>query len=162
MQRTKNTKSWRLNSWHLNNRGSSVVEFAMVNVVLMLLIFTIIDFGIFGYVKLTMQHAVREGARYAITGGSDLDPESSGNREAAVLAKISATSDGLFSKVIDVNDVRVEDATGKPISGFGAAGDMIAIHLDCEWPTTSPFIFPLLDEGKYKFTVSAAMKNEAF
>lgn len=144
------------------SKGSTIVEFAMVNVVLMMLLFTIIDFGIFGYVKLTMQHAVREGARYAVTGGSDLDPDSNGDREAAVLAKITATSDGLFSKVIDVNDVRVEDSDGNPISGFGAPGEMIAIHLDCEWPTMSPFVLPMLDDGKYKFTVSAAMKNEAF
>ncbi|WP_458576395.1 TadE/TadG family type IV pilus assembly protein [Aliamphritea spongicola] len=46
-----------------------------------LLVFMIIDFALYGFVKLTMQHAVREGARYAITGQVDLDPDANGNRK---------------------------------------------------------------------------------
>ncbi|OEE78556.1 pilus assembly protein TadE [Vibrio genomosp. F6 str. FF-238] len=144
------------------SRGLAIVEFSIVASFFFLLIFTVIDLGIYGYVKLTMQHSVREGARYAVTGQSNLDPDLLGNREAAILQKISTSSDGLLSKVMNVDDIRVEDTSGNAVTGFGSSGEIIAIHLDCEWPTTSPYIYPFLDDGKYKFTVSAAMKNEAF
>ncbi|MBW3694236.1 pilus assembly protein [Vibrio sp. T187] len=144
------------------NKGMAVIEFSVVASFFFLLLFTAVDLGIFGYVKLTMQNSVREGARYAITGRSDLDPDEESNREAAILEKISLASNGLLEKVMDVQDIRVEDVYGNAVTGFGGPGEIIAIHLDCEWSTTSPYMYPLLDGGKYKFTVSAAMKNEAF
>ena len=44
------------------------MEFALVALLLFGILFTIIDLGIMFYVNLTMQHAVREGTRYAVTG----------------------------------------------------------------------------------------------
>lgn len=147
-------------------RGASLIEFSIVATLLFALIFTIVDFALFGYVKLTMQHAVREGARYAITGRSDLDPneiEDDRLRSLAILEKISQESDGLLTRVVKINGIRAEDVDGNDVtSTFGSAGETIAIHIDCEWPTFSPIIYPLLSDGKYEFTVSTAMKNEAF
>lgn len=71
--------------------GIALIEFAIVATLLFALLFTIVDFALYGYVKLTMQHAVREGARYAITGRTDLDPDEDedGNQERgkAILQK---------------------------------------------------------------------------
>ncbi|MGF1741797.1 pilus assembly protein [Vibrio profundum] len=142
--------------------GSAIVEFAIVASVFFSTIITSIDLAYFGYVKLTMQNAVREGARYAITGRSDLDPDSEGSREAAILEKISSSSHGFLERVMDVENIRVEDVYGNSVAGFGGSGDMIAIHLDCEWPTASLLVYPFLQDGKYEFTVSAAMRNESF
>ncbi|MGY3570630.1 TadE/TadG family type IV pilus assembly protein [Vibrio paucivorans] len=142
--------------------GAAIIEFTFVASVFLSVIFTIIDLGILGYVQLTMQHAVREGARYAVTGRSDLDPDDNGDRSAAIIQKISNASNGLLSKVIEEEDIRVEDIYGNPVAGFGGPGEIIAIHMDCEWPIASVFALPLADSGIYKFTVSAAMKNEEF
>jgi len=49
-------------------RGQSIVEFAFVSLVFFLLVFGIIDFSRFFQSWVTVQHAAREGARYAITG----------------------------------------------------------------------------------------------
>ena len=142
--------------------GIAVIEFTAVVAFFLTLILTIIDIGMYGYVKLTMQQAVREGARYAVTGQSGLDPDGSNNREAAIIQKITNSSNGLLSQVIETDDIRVEDLYGNAVTGFGGPGDIIAIHLDCEWATSSPYILPFVDDGTYKFTVSAAMKNESF
>ncbi len=142
--------------------GIAVIEFTAVVAFFLTLILTIIDIGMYGYVKLTMQNAVREGARYAVTGQSGLDPDASSNREAAIIQKMTNSSNGLFSQVIEVDEIRVEDLDGNAVTGFGGPGDLIAIHLDCEWATSSPYILPFVDDGTYKFTVSAAMKNELF
>ena len=52
------------------NRGQSLVEFALVLPLLMILVFGIIDFGmgLRSYISLT--NATREGARFAAIGGS--------------------------------------------------------------------------------------------
>jgi len=142
--------------------GHALLEFAIVSSIFLVMLFTIIDFALFGYAKLTMQHAVREGARYAITGRTDLDPDSNNSREAAILEKISVSSHGMLTRVMNIDDIRVEDIDGNNVAGFGQAGDIIAIHLDCEWPVISPVMYPFFADGVYKFTVSAAMKNEAF
>jgi len=142
--------------------GHALLEFAIVSSIFLVMLFTIIDFALFGYAKLTMQHAVREGARYAITGRSDLDPDSNNSREAAILEKISVSSHGMLTKVMNIDDIRVEDINGNDVAGFGQGGDIVAIHLDCEWPVISPVMYPFFTDGVYKFTVSTAMKNEAF
>ncbi|GAD89605.1 hypothetical protein VHA01S_023_00190 [Vibrio halioticoli NBRC 102217] len=144
-------------------RGISLVEFSIVFSLFFLLLFTIVDFALFGYVKLTMQHAVREGARYAITGRIDSDPDQENPlRENAVLTVIEHSSIGILEKVMDIKDIRVEDVNGQSVSGFGSPGQLVSIHLDCEWHSLSPLIIPILTDGKYKFTVSATMKNEEF
>jgi len=53
--------------------GASAVEFALICPLLILLIFGIIGFGIAFLQIQTMRGAVREGARYAATGGSVSD-----------------------------------------------------------------------------------------
>lgn len=45
-----------------------MVEFALVLLPLLAIIFAIIDFSLAVYLRSTFRHAVREGARYAVTG----------------------------------------------------------------------------------------------
>ncbi len=47
-------------------RGSSVIEFALIAPVLLLMVVGAIDFGTFIYQKMQMQSAARAGAQYAI------------------------------------------------------------------------------------------------
>lgn len=144
-------------------QGSAIVEFGLVAAFFFAIFFTIVDLSIYNYVKLTMQNAVREGARYAVTGRADLDPDGNGNRDLAIVEKMSDAAHGYLEKVMDKqNDIRVEDIDGNSLTGFGGAGDIIVIHLDCEWPTASPIMSAFLDNGKYQFTVSTAMRNESF
>ncbi|MCP5113579.1 MAG: pilus assembly protein [bacterium] len=48
-------------------RGNAFVEAAFVLVPLFALIFAIVDFGLAIFVRSTLQHATREGVRYAVT-----------------------------------------------------------------------------------------------
>lgn len=49
-----------------NKRGTSVVEFAIILPVLMVIVFGIIEFGILFYNKAVITNASREGARFGI------------------------------------------------------------------------------------------------
>jgi hypothetical protein len=49
----------------LSQRGQTLVEFALIAPIILLLIAGIIDFGMAMDRRIVLQHAVREGARYA-------------------------------------------------------------------------------------------------
>ena len=49
-------------------RGVATIEFALLAPVLFLLLCIAMDLGVALWVNLTMQYAVREGARYSVTG----------------------------------------------------------------------------------------------
>jgi len=48
-----------------SSRGQTLIEFALVAPIIFLLLFGIVDFGLALDRRITLQHAVREGARYA-------------------------------------------------------------------------------------------------
>ena len=51
-----------------NDSGQSMVEFALVGSVFLLLVFGMFDLAYYFYGRVTLQNAVRQAARYAITG----------------------------------------------------------------------------------------------
>lgn len=156
-------------------RGVAVVEFAIAAGLFFLVLFSILDFGYLFWVNLTMQHAVREGVRYAVTGQTGiLDPDRTPNPLMdpcnAAREKIRSTSMGLFDKVITANDkvqfYTVDPATGAKTS-LGSTScygelQLIMIRLECETRPLSPLTRPFFPDGKYAFNVSATMRTEAF
>lgn len=147
---------------HKRSRGGAIVEFALACSVFFLLLFTIIDFAAYGFVNLTMQHAVREGARYAITGQSNLDPQSQSDRKRAVIHHIKASSMGFFDDVMSESDIVITDSDGNTLTDFGSPGETIVITLNCTWPIINPVTQAVLNNGNYVFSVGASMRNEAF
>jgi Flp pilus assembly protein TadG len=146
-----------------NHRGTTMVEFSIVAGLFMLLMFAIIDLAMLGFINMTMQNAVREGTRYAITGRSDLDPDSEGDRRKAVLSKIKQHSMGFYDQVTEDRKVTVKDIKGNDHSGtMGTAGQIIVVSIDGSWPLMTPLVAPFFDQGQYDFTVSATMKNENY
>jgi hypothetical protein len=54
-----------IRSYNGSSRGQTLVEFALILPIIVILLFGIIDFGLMLNHRITLQHAVREGARYA-------------------------------------------------------------------------------------------------
>lgn len=146
-------------------RGASMVEFALIAPILFFLLFAIIEVGVLFWVNLTMQYAVREGARYSVTGNSDLDPSTKAHqRYLAVIEKIKDSSLGLYDRVnakITVQNKTYSSAQFNP-GMFGVGGDIVVLQLDCAWPIMTPMVLPFFKDGKYTFSVAATMRNEAF
>lgn len=145
--------------------GATLVEMAIVMPVFLLVLLGLVEFGMMFFATLTMQYAVREGARYAITGQKDLDPnKASQQRYAAVIEKIRDSSLGLYDKVapvISVNGTSYQ-AGGYSNAMFGGAGSVIVLKIDCSWTVTTPLIGAIFTDGKYRFAVAATMRNEYF
>lgn len=51
------------------NRGQALLEFALIFPIVIIFLFTIVDFGIAVDRRITLQHAVREGARKGAVAG---------------------------------------------------------------------------------------------
>ena len=142
--------------------GLATVEFAVVSFLFFLILLTTMDFALLGFVNLTMQHAVRDAARYAITGRSDLDPLGEDDRRRAVIQKARQSSMGFFDKVTDEASIIVTDTSGNAVSGFGQPGETIVIRVNCTWPVVNPLTRATIRNDDYQFSVGATMRNEAF
>lgn len=130
------------------------------------ILLAIAEFSIMFWAKLSMQHAVREGARYSITGRTDLAPVDDPTRYNAVISRMRSQSIGLYDIIEpEVTVQRLDvDGTRHTISGssFGNPGEIVIIRLECEWPLFTPIVRPFFENGTYKFSVEATMRNEAF
>lgn len=149
--------------------GAATVEFALVAMLFLTLIFSIIDFAYLFWGNLSMQHAVREGARYAVVGNADLDPTPQGtaqDRCDAAIARINNQSMGFYARVAPVVNFKTVNADGSitPVAAnsCAAANQIIVITVDCSLAPLTPIIQPFFTGGKYAFTVSTTMRNEAF
>lgn len=151
--------------------GTTVVEMAFVAPVVLLIMLALVELSLMFFTTLTMQYAVREGARYAITGQRNLDPNAANQqRSAAVIASIRSNSLGMYERLgqtpsvgpeISVNGVKYAPAAYS--SGmFGQAGAIIVLQLDCYWIVTTPLLSQFFADGRYHFTVGATMRNEIF
>jgi len=152
-----------------NAKGVATVEFAFTALILLVLIMAIVDFSYIFFVNLTMQHAVRDGARYAATGQSnlDLDPQGTAqDRCDAAVVRIKAASMGFFDQAGAVVVFKTVNNDGSitqvPANSCAAAGQIIVITLNCELPLITPLIQSFFPNGVYTFSVSSTMKNEAF
>ena len=97
------TSRFSTRSTRRQQRGTSTVEFALIAPLLFLLLCFAMDIGISLWVNLTMQYAVREGARYAVTGQSNLDTSTTNpsqqQRYLAIIEEIKRSSMGLYNMV---------------------------------------------------------------
>jgi len=158
----------------LKNKGQALVEFALVAFVLFSILFAIIDLAMMFYVNLTMQHAVRAGTRYAVTGQTLTGNSTPADRLAAMIQTIRNNSNGLYDKnlnspkdpvvsIIHPGGVSYANYTGTPQSGTtGNPNDIIVVRLTYKWQLLTPLLKPFLPNGIYTFTVKSTMKNEQF
>lgn len=73
--------------------GNAFVEAAFVFIPLLALIFAIVDFGLAIFVRSTLQHATREGVRYAVT----YQTLSGMGHDASIRAVVQGSSIGLLN-----------------------------------------------------------------
>lgn len=156
-------------------KGVAAVELALIAPFVFLLLFAAIDLGLMLWVNLSMQYAVREGARYAVTGQKNLDPNIAAQmRYAAVIQEIKNSSMGLYNVVNpgivitnygsdgSTKATQAYDPKNPSTTIFGGPGDIIVLQLtNCTWSNLT-VLRPFFNGGKYQFNVAATMRNEAF
>jgi Flp pilus assembly protein TadG len=98
-----------------SSRGQTLVEFALIAPVIFILLFGIIDFGMYLDHRITLQHAIREGARYAAVHATCEDLRS----------RTAEESHG----IVDAAEVCVRyfDSDGTTPTNPAAAGDVVEV-----------------------------------
>lgn len=153
------------------NKGQATVEFALAAILFLGLLFVILDVAMLFWVNLTMQHAVREGTRYAVTGQIGASPD----WRTALTAKIKEQSMGLYDKnlyvpkdptikIINQGSVTFANYTGgTTVTGTsGTPSVTLVVSLTYKWRLITPFLRPFFSGGFYTFTVRSTMKTEPF
>ena len=138
-----------------NSSGQSLVEFAIVLPLLLMVFFGIFEFGRFYFTKLTLQHAVREATRFAVTGNTLTDPETGDpiSRANSIVRVILENTNNL--------DVDLAGVTITPADG-GGPEEIVRVRVDFQYDLTMPLIQNIVPDGHVNFSFSTAMRNEAF
>ena len=109
-----------------SNRGSTMVEFALVLPMVVLLLFAVADFARLFFVEMTLQNAVREAGRYAITGNHVPDPNHKGQTLSRVQSILQVAQQSAMG--LDVSNLQIVSASGGNGSA-GGPGDTVTISL---------------------------------
>ena len=128
-------------------RGQALVEFALVALAFITLVFSVLEGALLFQSWVTLQHASREGARYAVTGRVNCDGITEDRAACIAQTAIKATT-GLSGGGISGSDVTVSfkkwdypDYSGSGISNNpGDQCDAIEVRVDY----THSLIFPPL------------------
>jgi len=146
-----------------SRRGQSLVEFAIVVPLFFLLVFAVIDLGRLFFVQMTLQHAMRQAARLAVTGNKLADPDHPASMLSRVDSIILAARQAAVG--IDVSSIQISSLRGGN-SGPGRAGgpgDTVTIALTTDLRLMTPLIGRLFSSSStYRFTVQTTFRNEPF
>jgi Flp pilus assembly protein TadG len=142
---------------HRVRRGQSLVEFALVAPLFFLLVFAITDFGRLFFTRSTLQYALREAGRYAVTG----QKQATFTRPESIRKVAQKYAVGLLNP----SDIQICSLTnGTKICDFAGGPNQIVVvslttHLKLITPLIGRYFGP---DGTYTFTVSTSFKNEPF
>ena len=143
--------------------GATLLEAAIITPLLLLLTFSIADFGGLFYVYLALENGVSQATRQAITGNSVDDPSNPGtplSRSGAIKAAMrSATPtlnipDGAFS----FEHMPVGGTSW--LGGTGGPGEIEKVTITYNWPLMTPLLKPFFAGGQLTMKVESMMKNE--
>jgi len=116
----------RTKKWLGNEKGQSLVEFALVLPILVLILSGIVQFGSIYNDYIVLQNAAREGARAGVVGKSDTE----------ISNIVYAYADSLDPARLTV--------TVDPAEGVRRSGDTLTVNLQYSLPVTIGLLKPLL------------------
>lgn len=148
-----------------DDSGQGVIEIALSLSLLLLLIMVTIDFGYLFSTKLTLQNAVRQAGRYAITGQCvQSNGSCSLTRYNSIVQTLEAASLGVVNSnnAGSVVTISCNNQGGGCPNGAGGPGDVVTISVNYPYHFLSPVLAPFFHGSSYTIKVSAAFANEMF
>lgn len=145
--------------------GQTLLETTLCLTLLLLLTMSAMDFGYLFWTKLTLQSAVLQAGRYAITGQCIVgtNGQCSTTRYESIVQTLQTHSLGLLnpSNRSDVVITCSNTGGGCP-NNAGGPGDEINISVSYPYPFISPFLPAFFPNHSYSIQVNAAFTNEPF
>lgn len=139
-----------------DSRGATLIEAAIITPLLLLLTFSIVDFGGLFYVYLALENGASQATRYAVTG----QVVSGQTREQSIKTAMRRATptltltDGMFT----FNFL----APGSTVwaTGTGGVNDIGKVTVTYPYTLMTPLIRPFFTGGQLVIRVESAMKNE--
>jgi Flp pilus assembly protein TadG len=115
-------------------RGQSLLEFALLAPFVLFFLLALVDFGIAIDRRIVLDHAVREGARFASVGGQALN-----DGAAASIPTVQAYTSAQSQGVVSPSDVQLcYSDVDVPTNGFGL-GDTVKVSVTYGYDYVSGF-----------------------
>ena len=152
-----------------NGRGVTIVEFAMVFPLLLLLIFGVMDFGFYYFVQHSLQFATREGVRLALVGGTIND--GSGNpmsREASIIqtirskASVAVKPAEVSVSIYPVDATFADPSNWQTTQNAGLPGSYMRVKTRYTYRFITPLVGALVSGNSKMIEVQATYRNELF
>lgn len=119
--------------------GNAFVEASLVLVPLLALIFAIVDFGLAIFVRSTLQHATREGVRYAVT----YQTMSGMGHDASIKTVVQRSALGLLNGQAGLDKIRIryyDPITFQEVPA-NAPGNLVEVSVeDYTWGWLAPLL----------------------
>ncbi len=149
-----------------NDSGQTLVEFAIALMIFLLLVCGAMDFANLLCQKLTLQNAVRQAGRFAITGQCILGGNGacSMSRYLSIQQVLETASVGILNGsniASDATIVCTNEGGGCPTPA-GGPGDLVTITVTYQYHFMTAPIATYFPGGTYQIVVSSAFINEPF
>jgi Flp pilus assembly protein TadG len=140
-----------------SSRGSTLIEAAIITPLLLLLTFSIVDFGALLYIYLSLESGVTQATRFAITGTDTPGM----TREDAIKDAMRRATPTLTipDSAFTFSFMPAGGSTWS--SGAGGPGDIGRVTVTYTWNIMTPLIRPFFTGGQVNMRVESAMKNES-
>jgi hypothetical protein len=154
-------------------RGATIVEFAMVLPVFVLLLFGIIEFGRYFFVQHTLQFATREGTRLALVGRTLVENGNPLSREASIIKEIKDNASlavnredpGLTIRIFPIT-ATYSDPVGWDAPGVqpnaGVPGAYMRVRTRYTYTFLTPLIGNFITGAARTIQAEATYRNELF
>jgi Flp pilus assembly protein TadG len=142
--------------------GEGLVEFALILPMFLLLMFALIDLGRYYWIRETVENAVRQAGRYAITGQT----LTSTNRVASIQQVAQNAMAGLYdpnTTIITVNGSPVGHSGSTTTNFAGYGGENVTVTISTRLGFFTPGIARYFGpSGSNTLTHSVTFRNESF
>jgi TadE-like protein len=140
----------RLHRLLRHTSGSNMIEAAIITPLLLLVVFSIVEFATFFYVYLALENGVGQATRFGVTGGTT----------GAIVSAMRQATPTLAIPDEAFSFAHMAPGAGGWTSGPGGPGDVQKLRVDYTWHAMTPLMRVFFTDGEMHLTVESAMKNE--
>jgi len=134
--------------------GQALVEFTLVLPLLLVMFFSILEFGLYFYTRVSLRHVVRESARFAVTGNVLNDSTGTPMTKAKSIEQLILTS----APAIHLTPSNI---TLTPADG-GGPGQVVRIDVSYAYTAKLPPFVLFFPKGRLMINVATVTKNENY
>jgi len=134
--------------------GQALVEFTLVLPLLLVMFFSILEFGLYFYTRVSLRHVVRESARFAVTGNVLNDSTGTPMTKAKSIEQLILT--GAPAIHLTPSNITLTPADG------GGPGQVVRIDVSYAYTAKLPPFVLLFPKGRLMINVATVTKNENY